>query len=267
MPIYFLDTALPENTPWDQSLTDYLYGGDDRYRLCQEVVLGVGGLAMLRILGYQKVQAYHMNEGHSALVTLALLEERTWGRGLNAVTSDDKEAVRQHCIFTTHTSVVAGHDNFTMGLVREILGNERTDFLVAAQCCPNGIFSMTNLALNFSRYINGVSMRHEETSRTIFSNYPIDAITNGVHAATWTSPPFCRLYDQYIPEWRRDNLYLRYAIGIPPEKIWQTHIEAKQALLAEVERRTGVRLNPAVMTIGCARRGSVRRPSRARCPR
>ena len=257
VPVYFLDTAIPENTPWDQGLTDHLYGGDDRYRLCQEVVLSLGGVAMLRALGYQRVQAYHMNEGHSALVALALLEEQTWGRSLHAATSADREAVRQHCVFTTHTPVLSGHDDFSLNLVREVLGEERTNLLLTTRSCSNGVLSMTNLALDFSHYINGVSMRHEEISRAIFSDYPINSVSNGVHATTWTSPPFRRVYDQYIPEWRRDNLYLRYAIGIPLSEICQAHSEAKQGLFAEVERRTGVRLNPAVMTLGFARRATT----------
>jgi len=257
VPVYFLDTAIPENSSWDQTLTDFLYGGDDRYRLCQEVVLGLGGVAMLRALGYHRIQAYHMNEGHSALVILALLEEQTWGRGLQAVTEADKEAVRQRCVFTSHTPLPTGHDGFPLDLVREILGNERTNLLVSSQCCPGGILNMTSLALDFSRYINGVSMRHEETSRTLFANHSIESVTNGVHAATWTSPPFQRVYDQYIPEWRRDNLYLRYAISIPLNEIWLAHQQAKQAMLVEVEQRTGIRLNPEVMTLGFARRATA----------
>lgn len=160
-------------------------------------------------------------------------------------------------MFTTHTPVLAGHDIFPLDLVREVLGNERTDFLTTTQCCSDGILSMTNLALDFSHYVNGVSMRHEETSRTIFHNPHVDSITNGVHATTWTSAPFQRIYDRYIPEWRRDNLYLRYAIKIPLNGIRQAHAKAKKGLLLEVERRTGVRLDPAVMTIGFARRATA----------
>jgi starch phosphorylase len=256
VPVYFLDTFLPQNTPRDQSLTDHLYGGDMRYRLCQEVILGFAGIAMLRALGHIEVHAYHMNEGHSALVTLALLEEETWGRGLQAMEPAEREAVSQHCVFTTHTPLAVGHDEFPLELVRQVLGDERTNFLIEAQCCGNGILSMTNLALSFSRYVNGVSMRHEEVARNTFSNHHVDAITNGVHALTWTSPPFRELYDRYIPQWRRDNLYLKYAIRIPPDEIMKTHARAKQDLLAEIERRTGTHLDPQVMTIGFARRAA-----------
>jgi len=257
VPVYFLDTCIPENSPWNQSLTDFLYGGDTRYRLEQEAILGFAGIAILRSLGHQPVQTYHMNEGHSALVTLALMEEQAWGRGLQTMGTDDREAVKQRCVFTTHTPIPVGHDEFELALVREVLGNERTDFLIDAQCCDNGTLNMTNLALTFSRYVNGVSMRHEEVTQNIFSNHHIDAITNGVHATTWTSPVFSRLYDRYIPQWRRDNLYLKYAIRIPLDEIQRAHNEAKAELLAEVERRAGIRFEPQVLTIGFARRATT----------
>ncbi|MBI2860941.1 MAG: alpha-glucan family phosphorylase [Chloroflexi bacterium] len=257
VPVYFLDTALPVNAPYDQSLTDWLYGGDDCYRLSQQVVLGLGGVAMLRALGYQRVQSYHMNEGHSALLSLALFEEQAWGRSLSDVNGDATDAVQKRCVFTTHTPVPAGHDGFNFDLVRHVLGNERSDFLKRARCCTNGSLNMTTIALNFSRYINGVSMRHNEISRNMFPDHVIDAVTNGVHAGEWTSRPFKALYDRYVPEWRRDNLYLRYAISIPLQEILQAHAEAKRDLIAEVERRSGIRLDPAAMTIGIARRATA----------
>jgi starch phosphorylase len=257
VPVYFLDTALPENSPWDQTLTDNLYGGDNRYRLCQEVVLGLGGAAMLRALGYKMIQTYHMNEGHSAFLALALLEERIEGRGPRGAIRAHQDAVRQRCVFTTHTPVPAGTDQFPLDLVRPVLGEERTIALEAADCCLNSTLNMTYLALRFSHYINGVSMRHEEISQSMFPNYPINSVTNGVHAFRWTAPAFHRLYDRHIPEWRQDNLYLRYAIGIPLDEIQQAHAEAKRDLLAEVERRTRIRLGPAAMTLGFARRATA----------
>jgi starch phosphorylase len=246
--VYFLDSDLPDNDPWDQTLTDYLYGGDNRYRLCQEACLGLGGVAALRVLGHSEVQTYHMNEGHSALLALALLEERTQRGGLRTATEADMEAIRQQCVFTTHTPVPAGHDKFTTDLVRQILGAERTDGLAAAGCFLDGALNMTHLGLVSSHYINGVSMRHEEISRDMFPGYPVNSVTNGVHAVTWTSHPFACLYDRHIPEWRRDNLYLRYAISIPLDEILSAHTEAKQGLLAEVNRRNGVKLDPNVLT-------------------
>jgi len=257
VPVYFLDTALSDNSTSDQALTDHLYGGDDHYRLCQEVVLGMGGIAMLRALGYWEIQSYHMNEGHSAFLTLALLDEYTQKGGVHAPTEVEKEAVRQHCVFTTHTPVPAGHDKFPLRLVRRVLGEERANTLTSADCCMDGMLNMTYLALSFSRYINGVAMHHGKISRNMFPSYPINSITNGVHAVTWTAAPFQRLYDRYIPEWRKDHLYLRYAISIPLDEIRQAHTEAKRVLLAEVERRSGIHLDPTVMTLGFARRAST----------
>jgi starch phosphorylase len=255
VPVYFLDTAVDENTAWDQTLTDYLYGGDQRYRLCQEVVLGFGGAAMLRALGHTDLQTYHMNEGHSAFLTLGLLMQQNGGGPVRTIGEPAREAVRQHCIFTTHTPVPAGHDQFPTELVRHVLGAETTAALHSG-CCLNGTLNMTYLALYFARFVNGVAMRHGEISRDMFPNYPINSITNGVHAVTWTAPPFQRLFDQHIPEWRRDNLYLRYAISIPVGEVQQAHTECRRELLAEVQRRQGVSLDPAALTIGFARRAT-----------
>jgi starch phosphorylase len=254
--VYLLDTALPQNSTWDRGITDYLYGGDARYRLCQEVVLGIGGVAMLRALGHTDVETYHMNEGHSALLALALLEERCPTQHHDAPTEDELEAVRRHCVFTTHTPVPAGHDSFPLDLVERVLGEKRTQLIEQTGCSIDNSLNMTHLALLFSHYINGVSMRHEEISRDMFPDYPINSITNGVHAVTWTSPAFQRLYDHRIPEWRRDNLYFRYAMNIPADEIMHAHSEAKRGLLAEVQRCTGIRLDPSAMTLGFARRAA-----------
>ncbi len=254
VPVYFLDTFLPENAPEDQALTDYLYGGDERYRLCQEVVLGLGGISMLRALGYEHIHTYHMNEGHSALLTLALLEEQTRGRGLQSATDSDIESVRQRCVFTTHTPVAAGHDRFPISLVSRVLGGERASALAKPEWANDGMLNMTYLGLYFSRYINGVALRHGEVSRAMFPHHLVNAITNGVHAVTWAAEPFARLFDNHIPEWRHDNLYLRYAVSIPLGEVRQAHAEAKKDLLAEVKERTGVSLDPMAFTIGFARR-------------
>ena len=252
--IYFLDTALPENSDWDRTLTDHLYGGDEYYRLCQEAVLGIGGLAILGALGYTDVMVYHMNEGHSALLTLALLSREAERSALPVNDQRNIDLVRDRCVFTTHTPVPAGFDKFSIDLVKQILGDEITHQLMSIECLKDDVLNMTYLALFFSRYINGVSMRHEEISQTMFPGYPINSVTNGVHAITWTSEPFQRLYDRNIPQWREDNLYLRYVVNVPLQEIHQAHLEAKQTLLSEVKRRTGISLSPSVMTLGFARR-------------
>src|SRR5579863_1913648 len=155
------------------------------------------------------------------------------------------EAVRRKCVFTTHTPVPAGHDQFPQDLVRKVLGDAQSDLLESASCWHQGVLNMTYLALHCSRYVNGVAMRHGEVSRDMFPRHPIHAITNGVHAVTWTSAPFQELFDRHIPEWRRDNLYLRYAIGIPLEEVRAAHFRAKHALIEAVRQRTGIALNEA----------------------
>ena len=257
VPLYFLDTSLPENGDWDRGLTDKLYGGDQYYRLCQEVVLGIGGTAMLDALGHDSVETYHMNEGHSALLTLALLEKALNGRDATDASEQDIEAVRRQCVFTTHTPVPAGHDQFPMPLAQQVLGPPRARLLEATNCCHDGKLNMTYLGLRFSHYINGVAMRHGEVSRDMFPNYPISAITNGVHAGTWTAAPFQALFDGHLPQWRADSLYLRYAISIPLPEVQAAHLAAKRDLFRLVAERTGVQFEESVFTIGFARRAAA----------
>lgn len=256
VPVYLLDTAIEPNQDFDRELTDYLYGGDQRYRLCQEVVLGIGGVAILEAMGYADLQVYHMNEGHSALLALALLGKQSTGDATPAALAETCNAVRQQCVFTTHTPVPAGQDQFPTALVSQVLGAERTA-LLTANCHLNGTLNMTHLALFFSRYVNGVAMHHGALSQTMFPGYPINSITNGVHARTWASVPFQRLFDRHFPEWKFDNLYLRYAVGIPLQEIQQAHVEVKQQLLEMVQNRCKVVLDPTVLTLGFARRATA----------
>jgi starch phosphorylase len=257
VPVYLLDSDLAENSPWDRTLTDHLYGGDVHYRFCQEALLGIGGVRILRELGYTHITSYHMNEGHAALLTLGLLEQRLGKSELGSATEEDLEAIRSQCIFTTHTPVPAGHDEFSRALMQQVLGAGRMKVLEVTHCCPEGTLNMTYLALKFSRYINGVAMHHGEISQEMFPLYPIRAITNGVHAVTWTAPAFRELYDRHIPEWRRDNLYLRYARGISLEEIRKAHGAAKRALLQEINSKTQVEMDEKVFTIGFARRAAT----------
>lgn len=253
LPIYLLDTDVDGNGGWDRGLTDHLYGGDTNYRLQQEIVLGMGGVRMANALGLH-VNVYHMNEGHAALLTLALLESQLGGGPLGAHTEADLAAVRNKCVFTTHTPVPAGHDRFSNEQAIRILGAERTARLQRLNCFHEGLLNMTMLALRFSRYANGVALQHGKVSRGMFPEFPIDSITNGVHAPTWTSEPIQQMLDAHIPAWRRDNLYLRNAIDLPEKAILTAHARAKENLLAEVGSRTGLVLDPRVLTLGFARR-------------
>jgi starch phosphorylase len=278
VPVYFLDADLPENDARDRELTGTLYGGDPYYRLSQEVLLGIGGVRMLRALGHTELMRYHMNEGHAALLTMELLEEETKRAGRTAIKSEDIERVRSKCVFTTHTPVPAGHDKFpaeylsrllpdqvrfidvkdasSVDLIKSILQAEQTypDWQEAAR--RGASVSMTYLALSLSNYVNGVAKLHGEVSRKMFPNVQIEAITNGVHAATWTSPAFQDLFDRYIPSWREDNYSLRGALGLPPEEVWAAHLLSKHNLLEAVRKKSGLKLDPEAFTIGFARRAT-----------
>jgi starch phosphorylase len=253
IPVFLLDTDLEGNDLYDRRLTDHLYGGDTYYRLCQETVLGLGGVALLRELGV-KPEVYHMNEGHAALLGIGLLEERLGGAPLEQATEEDVAAIAQCCVFTTHTPVPAGHDQFGLDQMYTVLGADRGNAIERFGCLHNALLNMTYLALHFSRYVNGVSMHHGKVSQQMFPDYHVHSITNGVHAATWISEPMQALFDTEIPEWRHDNHYFRSVYGITPAKIANCHEIAKQRLFAEVARRSGQQLNPKMLTLGFARR-------------
>ena len=258
VPVYFLDTNIEDNSEYDRKITSYLYGGDLQYRFAQEMVLGIAGVRILKELDHTKIRKYHMNEGHAALLTLELLEA---DKNDNNKTDYDYEAVRQKCIFTTHTPVPAGHDKFTSDIVDRMYG-DISRFGINNDIFADGKLNMTMLALRMSYYVNGVAKKHTEISCTMFPGYSIDCITNGVHSATWVSEPFAKIYDEYIPGWRKDNFTLRYAISIPRRKIWDAHTTAKKTLINEVNSLTNVGMDNDILTIGYARRAAAyKRPN------
>ena len=252
VPLFLLDTDVDSNPDEDRALTDFLYGGDERYRLAQEIVLGIGGVRMLRALGYTGVEKFHMNEGHAALLILELLK----GRGEASPAEFDFEGVRNRCVFTTHTPVPAGHDRFPYDLVRRVLP-EMVPFDVLRMLGGEDRLNMTLLGLNLSRYVNGVAKRHEEVARGMFPGYPIGYVTNGVHSRTWTSDGFKALYDRRVPSWGNDPAMLRQAVGIPGDEVWAAHAEAKSRLLSLVKERTGIALDTDTLTVGFARRATA----------
>jgi len=255
VPVLLLDTELAENSDWDRILTHYLYGDGQLYRLCQEVVLGIGGVRMLRALGFQKLQRFHMNEGHASLLGLELLDEQARHAGRVVFNHDDVEAVRRQGVFTTHTPVPAGHDQFPLDLAGRVLGRSDIFAMKEVFCCE-GVLNLTYLALNLSHYVNGVAKKHGEVTQLMFARYLIDSITNGVHAATWTSPSFQELFDRHIPGWRKDNFSLRFAHDLPRPEIWTAHAASKQSLVEFVNRTTNAGLDPNVLTLGFARRAT-----------
>ncbi len=257
VPVFFLDTDVVENRPEDREITSTLYGGDKAYRLKQEVVLGIGGVRMLRRLGFV-IKKYHMNEGHASLLALELLKE--YKRDIEEVWDErlvwDIERVKDLCVFTTHTPVEAGHDKFTYDIVQQVMG-EPIPLNVLKDLGGKDGLNMTLLALNLSEFINGVAKKHGEVSQNMFPGYQIYAITNGVHSYTWTCESFKRLYDKYLPGWANEpELFVRVG-RIPDEEIWAVHMEAKKELFAFIASETGIVMNPDVLTIGFARRATA----------
>jgi len=256
VPVYFLDTDLPDNSDWDRTLTDHLYGGDAYYRLCQEIILGIGGVRMLRALGHNQIERFHMNEGHAGFLTLELLKEQCESAGRESISDEDIEAVRNKCVFTTHTPVPAGQDKFPIEEVEKALKHHLC-LQVKDLIIQDGTLNMTYLALTLSHYVNGVAKKHGEVSSHMYAPYRIDSITNGVHVATWTSEPFRDLFDKYIPGWREDNFNLRYALSIPESEIWEAHVQAKRELIHYVNRETNRGMDTDVLTLGFARRAAT----------
>ncbi|MBI5100859.1 MAG: alpha-glucan family phosphorylase [Nitrospirae bacterium] len=257
IPVFFLDTDIKVNTPEDRDITSSLYGGDTTYRLKQEIVLGIGGVRMLHEAGFE-IKKYHMNEGHASLLTLELLNrfkrpiEDVWDEKLVW----DKKSVTNLCVFTTHTPVEAGHDKFPYDLVGRVMG-EIIPISTLQELAGREALNMTKLALNLSRYINGVAKKHGEVSQSMFPGYEIHAITNGVHSYTWTCDYFKRLYDEYLPGWANEpEVFVRVG-RIPDDRLWDAHTDAKKDLCGYISEQTGMVFSPDVLTIGFARRATA----------
>lgn len=254
IPILFLDADLDQNSTEDRALTRNLYGGDDIYRLKQETVLGLGGIRLLRALGFD-IHTYHLNEGHAALLTLDLLNR-------HQIPPDELEPgespyeigdVREQCVFTTHTPVEAGHDRFPYALFERVLpGLAAIDEL--KRLAGGDRLNMTQLALNLSGYVNGVARRHAQTTEHLFPGYHIHAVTNGIHVQTWAHRDFARLYDKHFPQWCHEPEILVRALQLPEDDVWQCHEAAKADLVRRVKEISGVSLDQNCPVIGFARR-------------
>jgi len=243
VPIYFLDTDLPENTQEDRAITRNLYGGDLAMRCKQEIVLGIGGVRMLRALGYGHIQNFHLNEGHCAFLTLELLRERGF--------QDDD--VRPSCAFTTHTPVAAGHDMFPYDLAWRIAGDQLPWHI--KKLAGEDALSMTRLAMSLSHDTFGVSQVHGEVSRGILHNPRVDYITNGVHHITWSSPEMQALFDARIPGWREHPILLQHHCrDLNDHELWEAHMGAKRRLIERVNTQGGAQFDPDRLTIVSARR-------------
>jgi starch phosphorylase len=254
IPILLLDTDLAQNAATDRELTHYLYGGDEAYRLKQEIVLGIGGIRLLRALGFE-LHIYHLNEGHAALLTLELLN-RWRVPTLDRIAGEsvyDIAEVRERCVFTTHTPVEAGHDRFSYDLFERFLP-DFVDLDTLKRLAGSDRLNTTQLAFNLSGYINGVARRHAETTERMFPGYRIRAVTNGVHVGTWTHAAFADLYQDNFPQWQHEPEILVRALQLPEDEVWRCHQAAKTELIAEVMTLTGVSLDPTLPILGFARR-------------
>ncbi len=285
--IYLMDTNIEENEPWDRDLSARLYGGDQQVRLRQEIILGMGGVRVLRALGCQP-SVFHLNEGHAAFAGLELIREQM-GYGMSF--EEALEATRTKIVFTTHTPVKAGHDEFPFYMVEEYfrwyweeLRISREDFLRLGQTPDGNSFSMTILALKTTGGTNSVSQKHGVVSREMWhflwperkiEEVPIISVTNGVHLPTWLAARFQSLYTRHWgPDWIHNHddpgVWERLA-DIPDEELWAMHVRSKQKLLSFVRERArqrimagamspgqtlalGPLLSPDVLTIGFARR-------------
>lgn len=225
VPVFLLDTDLPMNSDWAREITRNLYADRGDLRISQEIVLGIGGVKMLRQLGYGNARTYHMNEGHCAFVPLALHEFYDY----------KDEPVRQMCTFTTHTPIPEGHDEFDYEFayryaepylpwhIRDIASKEK--------------LHMTKLAMNMSKVSFGVSEKHGKVSRHIFPGFEIGNITNGVHHRTWISAAMQDLFELHMPGFLHDPGKLKTSADkIPDDELWNSHMLNKQKLVDYVNR-------------------------------
>src|SRR5437764_9866116 len=254
IPILFLDSQLDQNVEEDLAISHYLYGGDDTYRLKQEIILGLGGIRILRTLGFE-IHTYHLNEGHAALLTLDLLNRfRVAPEDLAPNEPPyDVADVRSMCVFTTHTPIAAGHDRFSYELLDRLLPGF-VDLDTVKRLAGSDALNMTRLALNLADYVNGVARRHAETTERMFPGYRIHAVTNGVHVGTWTHLAFAALYTANFPQWQHEPEVLVRALQFDEQAVADCHKSAKNDLISLVRTSTDTVLDPGALTIGFARR-------------
>jgi glycogen phosphorylase len=291
--LYLLDTNIPENAETDRWVTGHLYGGDRETRIVQEMLLGIGGVRLLRKLGVSP-HVFHLNEGHSAFLTLELAREIVQSEQQQFAAAIDR--VKQQCVFTTHTPVAAGNDEFDAALVTRAfgpaylkeLGLSEDEFLALGRVDPankSERYGLTPLAIRMCRSTNGVSRKHGEVSRALWQrlfpgskaeDVPISYVTNGVHAPTWMSPPLRYLVENHIgPDWdvklRDQKVWAEAIAGIPDEELWNAHLRLKERLVAFIRHRSmqtriaaseradyieaaSTMFDPSSLTIGFARR-------------
>lgn len=225
IPILFLSTYSPKNKEWDRDITKYLYSSNEYTRIAEEVILGVGGVRMLRALGYNTIDVFHMNEGHSAFLTLELLRENGY----------NNSEVQKRCTFTTHTPIPAGHDYFEYPIAGKILGDEMPWHI--REIATQDRLSMTHLAMNLSRKSNSVAKKHQQVCQDMFPGYHFENITNGIHHLSWVSPYMAKLFDKRLQGWRKNpEIFVNAKEKISDKEIVKAHTEAKKDLIDFVNK-------------------------------
>lgn len=249
IPVYFLDTDLPENTAANRNLSGALYGGNEEYRLKQEIVLGRGGIKMLAALGHHEIKIIHLNEGHGALAAVELF--------LNSQKTTEKDKlqeVRSKCVFTTHTPIPKAQDIFSLPYLLSF----QPDFPGHLPgLVKNNEINLTQTGFYFSHFINAVSKAHQKEARKIYDNRRIQAVTNGVDSLFWTASEFKRLYDKHLPGWRKDNSLLKKANLIAAAEIWAAHQGAKKRLIDYINKSQNNKFDYDTFTLIFARRFAV----------
>ncbi|MFX1479540.1 MAG: alpha-glucan family phosphorylase, partial [Promethearchaeota archaeon] len=242
IPVILLDTDLNENEPWQRKLTHMLYDANPFQRIVQEMILGICGYKMLEKLGYSKIQTYHLNEGHAAFLIFELLKKYK-----------TLEEVKKHCVFTTHTPVKAGLEEFSYDLVNDVFRNR-----LPAQVHEFGgknALNMTILALNASGYINAVSKKHTEVSNKMFPNYEINPITNGIHVGYWLSPYMRDFFNEELSrDWHHNLDLFEKALDLDSYELCRVHNKAKNQLIEYENSHSWILFDKNLLTIGFGRR-------------
>lgn len=224
VPVYLLDTNVLENSEWACGISRNLYEDKWDYRFAQEAVLGIGGVKMLEEIGYHKIKTYHMNEGHSTMVSLALLEQFDY--------KDDE--VRKNAVFTTHTPIPEGHDSFGYDMAHEIAETYIPWHI--KDIATQESLSMSHLGMNMSKISLAVSRKHQKVTEHIFPGHKFDYVTNGVHHRTWIGHHQQDLYQKYLPGFLDEPEVLEDADRIPNNELWDAHIAAKRELVEYVNK-------------------------------
>lgn len=247
--ILFLDTNISENSEFAKNLTKTLYPSGREQRLAQEILLGIGGTKAVKELEAEH-DIYHMNEGHSSLLTVQLLKQhKQQGKNIE----EAKKCIKNSCVFTTHTPVPAGHDIFDQHVVEKLMGENYSSL---KELGFENQLNTTELAMKYSFFTNAVSKKHEEVSEEMFPEEDLSSVVNGIHSKTWTNRHLAELLDQKIPYWHEDPQRLSMIDKLTNEEIWNSHQKAKKELITEINQQKDRELQEDVLTLGFARRAT-----------